>query len=302
MMLGLTRRTVLAAAPLAACTSATLAGAPSSRWRDALTRLERSPTARLGACILDTGTGVMIGSRLEERFALCSTFKMPLAAAVLRAIDRGFLAANQIVPYTQADIVPHHPVTGPNLAKGGMAVVALAEAAQKTSDNVAANLLMRLLGGPSAMTAFFRDLGDAESRLDRYEPTMNLVASGDPRDTTTPSAMAHTTRAIFTTDVLSPPSRALLVRWMIETDTGLKRIRAGLPKDWRVGDKTGTRLGDTLNSHYNDVAIASPPGRPSPLVITAYYDAGAAVDAMRDEDQAVLASVGAVATQWVTQT
>lgn len=297
----LSRRSFIAALPLLGCAPA----APGLSALDAplqhnpdLAALETLPNARLGVCILDTATGAITGHRLNERFALCSTFKMALAAAVLRAVDRGQFAADQIVPYTQADMVPHHPVTGPNLAKGGMALLQLAEAAQKTSDNVAANLLMRMLGGPDGLTAFFRDLGDQETRIDRYEPMMNFVPTGEVRDTTTPLAMARATQAIFTSKVLSEQSRALLTQWMIETDTGAKRIRAGLPKDWRAGDKTGTGLGEGINNFYNDIAIIWPPGRTAPLVVTAYYDAGAPFDEMRDEDQAVLAAVGRIASNW----
>ena len=297
----LDRRSFLVGLPLIGCApapSAAPVGKTEPKFEPVLAALETLPNARLGACVLDTATGAVTGHRLNERFAMCSTFKMALAAAVLREVDSGRISSDQFVPYTQADMVSHHPETGPNLAKGGMTVLQLAEAAQKTSDNVASNLLLRMLGGPEGLTAFFRELGDTVTRIDRFEPMMNFVPTGEVRDTTTPLAMAQAMRAIFTTDVLSENARALLTQWMIDTQTGARRIRAGLPADWRAGDKTGTGLGDGINNFYNDIAIAWPPGRAMPLVITAYYDAGAAFDEMRDEDVAVLAAVGRFAGQW----
>jgi beta-lactamase class A len=256
------------------------------------------PRARLGAYILNVETGAAIGHRANERFAFCSTFKLPLAAAILREVDRGRLRLEQFVPYGPGDIVMHHPVTGPNLEKGGMSLVALAEAAQKTSDNVAANLLMKMIGGPDGMTAFFRELGDSVSRIDRYEPATNVVPANEVRDTTSPAAIAHTLKLICFGDMLSPASKAMLLQWMIDTTTGAKRIRAGLPEGWRAGDKTGTGLGDGINNFTNDIAVAWPPHGQPAYVIVGFFDAGAAFPELRDEDQAALAGVGRVAATW----
>lgn len=266
--------------------------------RRALVELENKSGGRLGVCILDTATGRHLGHRVDERFAMCSTFKMPLAAAILRQADQGKLSLDTFVPYTEADMVFNAPVTQANLAKGGMTIAALAEAAQKQSDNPAANLLLKQLGGPQGLTQFFRDLGDDTTRIDRFEPGMNSVKPGDERDTTTPAAMAATAQKILTGDVLKPASRDLLIQWMIDTKTGEKRIRAGLPKDWRAGDKTGTGY-DEVSGKCNDIAIAWPPGNP-PLIITAYYNTTGPADDIRDEDQAVLAEVGRIATAWIS--
>jgi beta-lactamase class A len=264
----------------------------------ALVDLEQKSGGRLGVCILDTATGRRLGHRIDERFAMCSTFKMPLAAAILRQTDRGKLSLDTFVPYTKADMVFNAPVTQANLAKGGMTIGALAEAAQKQSDNPAANLLLKQLGGPEGFTQFFRDLGDDVTRIDRFEPEMNKVDPGDERDTTSPRAMANTVAKILTGDALKPASREVLIQWMIDTTTGAKRIRAGLPADWRAGDKTGTGLDGTWGK-YNDNAIAWPPGK-APLIITAYYNVENPTDEIRDKDQAVLAEVGRIATAWIS--
>jgi beta-lactamase class A len=262
-----------------------------------LVELERRAGGRLGVCVIDTASGRRVGHRMDERFAMCSTFKLPLAAAILQQADRGKLSLDTVLPYTKADIVMHAPVTEPNLVKGGMTIRDLAEAAQKQSDNVAANLLVKHLGGPQVFTQFLRTHGDRVSRLDRYEPEMNNVPPGDKRDTTSPAAMAETVARILTTGrVLMRGSRQLLMQWMADTATGAKRLRAGLPIAWRSGDKTGTAL-DDYSAKCNDVAFAAPPDRAF-LIIAAYYNTGAPHDELRDEDQAIIAEVGRIAAAW----
>lgn len=264
-----------------------------------LAKLEKKTGGRLGVALLDTGTGALSGHRLNERFGMCSTFKLPLAAAILRKVDEGSLRLDQWVPFTQADIVPHAPVTQQHLTQGGMTVQALAEAAQTTSDNVAANLLLQLLGGPAGFTSMLRTADDTVTRLDRIEPAMNEVLHGEVRDTTTPHAMAQTVARQLTGGWLSGSATTLLTGWMVATQTGTKRLRAGLPPTWRAGDKTGTGMAPGMPDKYNDIAIAWPPAR-APLIVTAYFETRAAHGGrMRDADQAVLAQVGRIAAEWV---
>jgi len=290
----ITRRTLLTVA--AATTIAPTARATSIIHP--LPALEHWSGGRLGVCILDSATGRRLEHRTDERFAMCSTFKLPLAAAILREADRGKLSLDATIPVSKADLVMHAPVVEANLAKGSMTIRALAEAAQKQSDNAAANLLLKQIGGPAGFTQFFRDLDDQTTRSDRLEPEMNRWKPGDDRDTTTPTAMAATIGKILTGDVLAPASRELLIQWMIDTKTGAKRIRAGLPQDWRAGDKTGTGYDDVCGK-VNDIAIAWPPGK-APLIITAYYNTAGPADDVSDKDQAVLADVGRIAAKWAT--
>jgi len=152
-----------------------------------------------------------------------------------------------------------------------MTIEALVEAAQKTSDNAAANVVLRRLGGPAAFTGWLRSIGDATTRLDRYETELNLVPPGDHRDTSTPRAFARTVAKLTTGGVLSPSSRQKLVRWTVETGTGLKRLRAGLPDTWIAGDKTGTAFADGMAPKVNDVAIAWPPGA-APIVLSCFLE------------------------------
>ena len=233
-----------------------------------------------------------------RRFGLCSTFKLPLAALVLRESELGRLDLETFVRYGEADLVPYAPVTKENLPKGGMTVGALAEAAQKTSDNVAANLLLRLLGGPAGLTQKLRALGDDMTRLDRMEPEMNLVPPGEVRDTTTPKAMARTVADCVSGPVLSPESAQVLRRWMEETRTGSRRIRAGLPSGTPAGDKTGTGIAPGMANKYNDVAVVWPEGQ-EPAVIAAYFEADGEYSNIRPQDEAVLEEVGVIAADWL---
>jgi len=176
-------------------------------------------------------------------------------------------------------------------------VMALPEAAQTTSDNVAANCLLKLVGGPTGFTAILRAAGDPTTRLDRFEPQMNRVSGRDLRDTTSPAAMARTTAMLLTSDWLTPTSRERLIGWMEATTTGQLRLRAGLPTHWRSGDKTGTGMAPGMPAKYNDIAITWPPGKP-PGIVTAFFETPQPRSSMRDKDQAVLAQVGRIAATW----
>jgi beta-lactamase class A len=234
---------------------------------------------------------------MEERFALCSTFKLAMVAACLREADRGRLDLAQVLTYSEADLLPWAPVTRKHVASGGLSIVALAQAAQEKSDGVAANLLVRRLGGPMAVTAKFREMGDSVTRLDRYEPDLGLVLSADLRDTTSPLAMASLVQRLTTGDVLEDRSRERLLQWMQNTDTGAHRLRAGLPAGWRSGNKTGTGRAEGTTNKCNDVAITFPPGQ-APIVIAAYFDSGEYTAQIERRHEAVLAEVGRIAADW----
>jgi beta-lactamase class A len=298
------RRDILAGAVAAAIDAATSqAQAAPQRNPDARARLQSLETgeARLGVCFLDTGSQELVGNRAEEHFAMCSTFKLALAGAILRETDAGRLGLAEVLHYKKADLLAWAPVTSENLAKGGMSIAALAEAAQKVSDGTAANLLVKRLGGPAAVTAKWREMGDQVTRLDRYEPQLGMVLSGDLRDTTTPLAMAQLVRRLTTGTLLSPTSRQTLLTWMFDTKTGAKRIRAGVPTGWTIGNKTGTGRDAGITNKCNDVAIIYPPGR-SPIIVSAYFDSGEFTEQVEDRHQAVLAEVGRIAAEWAMAT
>ena len=292
------RRTVVGA--LGATIALPAFAKPRSSGQTALAALEAKSGGRLGVAILDTATGRVSGHRADERFGMCSTFKLPLAAVILAEIDAGRLRGDTVVPYGEGDLAPNSPITRANIGKGGMTIVDLAKAAQQSSDNTAANLLIHLAGGPAGVTAKLRALGDPASRLDRYEPAMNLVLPGEIYDTTTPRGMAMGMRSYLLGRALKPASRDLLTGWMIETKTGGRRLRAGLPAGWRAGDKTGSSWNETMMvDKINDNAIFWPPGH-APVIVSAYLDAATPSKAIRPEDEAILVDVGRIAARSFT--
>lgn len=282
---GLGRRSVL----MGACLLLASGGQAAQPVEPAdLAALERAAGGRLGFALLDSGTGTITGHRTGERFALCSTFKLPLAGLVLQAADRGELGLGDHLPITAADLVPYAPVTEPHVGKS-LTIGELAQGTQTTSDNMAANLLMRRLGGPEGVTRRLRALGDQVTRLDRYEPEMTLVIGDDQRDTSSPEAMATTVARLVVEDTLSPAARAELARWMVETRTGMNRLRAGAPAGWLAGDKTGTGYGPERPNRVNDIAVLWPPHR-KPLVVAAFLETPGGFEGIRPEDEAVLAA------------
>lgn len=247
-----------------AAPAAVQAGMPRS-----LAEIEARVGGRVGVFALDTGTGRLLAHRADERFAMCSTFKWALAAAVLARVDRAQLSLDERVSYGSTDLLEYAPVTREHVAEGSMTVDTLARAAVTVSDNTAANLLLAKIGGPAGFTQFVRSLGDLVTRLDRDEPTLNSNDPGDPRDTTSPRAMVGLMRRVLCGNALSPASCERLLDWLRACETGKDRLRAGLPQDWTVGDKTGSGPRSTIN----DVAIAVPPHR-APILIAAYMSEG----------------------------
>ncbi len=278
-MVDVTRRGTIVGA-----VAAVLAAPPASAATDAFALLEQRVGGRLGVAALDTSTGARMGHRAGERFAMCSTFKLLAVATVLARIDRGQERLDRHITYGPADLLDYAPVSRAHVREGGLPLGVLCQAAIELSDNTAANLILRQIGGPPAVTAFARSLGDNVTRLDRTEPTLNTAIPGDPRDTTAPLAMLADLRALSLGGVLSPGSRERLNGWLSDTKTGLTRLRAGFPSGWRVGDKTGT--GD--NGSANDVAVVWAPG--GPILFACYLtETASAKPAARDAVHAQVA-------------
>jgi beta-lactamase class A len=246
-------------------------------------RLERESGGRLGVALLDTGTGTRFHHRGDERFPMCSTFKLLLVAAVLGRADRGEESLARRLSVRKQDLVPWAPFAESRVGKDA-SVEELCAAAMTQSDNVAANLLLASIGGPSGIGAFARTLGDSHTRLDRTETALNSAIPGDPRDTTTPLAMLADLQALLLGDALAPASRGRLEGWLRGNTTGDARLRAGFPKAWRVGDKTGSGANGTTN----DLAIVWPPGR-APLLVAAYLTGSKLDGDGRDAIHAALA-------------
>jgi beta-lactamase class A len=260
------------------------AGGPSEKLAADLVRIEKESGGRLGVAVLDTRTDAGTAHRVDERFPMCSTFKLLAAAAILARVDAGKDRLDSRIRFEARDVVVNSAMTKDRVGGEGMSVAELCEAAMIVSDNTAGNLLLARLGGPQGLTAYARSLGDMVTRLDRIEPDLNEAIPGDPRDTTSPAAMLSNLRTLVLGNVLSENSKDQLTRWLIGNRTGDTRLRAGLPSGWRVGDKTGSGERGTTN----DVGVIWPPER-APVLASIYLTETAASGEQRN---ATLAAVG----------
>ena len=257
-----------------------------------LQQLETTAQGRLGVFILDTATGQGHGHRADERFMMLSSFKLLASALVLARVDRGQESLDRRITFAKTDLVTYSPVTERFAGTAeGMSLAGLCEATLTTSDNSAANFILDSYGGPAALTRFARELGDDTTRLDRRETELNTGTAAAQLDTTTPRAMALTLQKLLLGAALSPASRQQLQRWLVANTTGDKRLRAGLPTGWRVGEKTGTNQTDA-----NDIGMAWPANGRTPLIITAYLAESTATSAVKE---ATLAGVARLAASLV---
>ncbi|AWM24149.1 beta-lactamase [Sinorhizobium fredii USDA 205] len=265
----ITRRNVLIGTALL-CPALALAGPAHAAATDddvteLLAELEKRTGGRLGVAVLDTETNTSFGYRETERFAMCSTFKALAAACALARVDRGEEKLDRRITFGKDVLLPHSPVAEKHVGGEGMTIAELCDAAITISDNAAGNLLLESFGGPAGLTSWLRSIGDEATRLDRTEPDLNEARFGDPRDTTTPAAMIGTLGKLAFGSVLSESSRQQLIEWMVANTTGDARLRAGLPKSWRIGDKTGT----SSTGAVSDIAFAGPESR-GPILIAVY--------------------------------
>ncbi|MEA3065201.1 MAG: beta-lactamase class [Sphingomonadales bacterium] len=269
------RRTFLAAALAAGACARTVPAA--SRFDEAAGRFEAiraalGPGGRLGVAAIDTGSGRELRFDADSRYPLASTFKLPLAAFVLHLVEGGELSLDEELPFAPGDPLGNSPTVEANLARGRLPLRQLCAAVVEVSDNSAANILLRRTGGPEALTRFIRGCGDPVTRLDRFEMDLGSNLPGDPRDTTSPAAMAGLARKLVLGDVLAEENRNRLQLWLKKSVPGPDRLKAGLPSPpWLVGHKTGT----AANGGINDVAIGWRSGRP-PIVIACYLSGGTA--------------------------
>ena len=258
-----------------------------------LADLEKKTGGRLGVSVLDTETNISLGHREEEHFPLCSTYKALAAGFVLARVDQGTEKLDRRVTYGKDKVVTYSPETEKHADGDGMTIAELCAAAITLSDNTAGNLLLESFGGPAALTSCFSNTATTETRLDRNEPDVNQAVKDDPRDTTTPDAMLDSIGLLTLGNTLSETSREQLVNWLVANTTGNNRLRAGLPKEWKVGDKTGTGN----NGSYADIAVIWPPDRGAILVTTFVAEATAPAK----DVEAVFAEIGKIVVGMVGQ-
>lgn len=243
-------------------TTTTRPTADEKQFAGEFTKLEREFKARLGVYAVDTGTGREVAWNEGERFAYASTFKALAAGAVLD--EYSLDGMDRRITYSRADLIAHSPVTEKHV-ETGMTLSQLCDGAVRYSDNTAANLLLDALGGPRILDSTLKEIGDDVTRMERREPELSRWVPGETRDTTTPRALARDLRAYVLGDVLPKDERAQLTKWLRTNTTGDELIRAGVPRNWVVGDKTGTGSGYGAR---NDIAVVWPPdGAPIVMAI-----------------------------------
>lgn len=212
---------------------------PQATLEKTVAGIEQRLDARVGITLVDTGSGETWSHRPDERFAMNSTVKVPICALVLQQHDEGRLSLTEPLPVRESDLLSYAPVTSEHVGDD-MSVSELCLAALDMSDNTAANLVLDRVGGPRSVTDLFRQAGDPFSRLNRREPDLNDVAPGDPRDTTTPAAMAATLRELLLGETLTPSSRDQLAAWMSHGGVTQDLIRSHAPAGSEVYDKSGS--------------------------------------------------------------
>jgi|TARA_R100000049_G_C1944450_1_gene89186 beta-lactamase class A len=252
--------------------------------------LEIASGGRLGLALYSQEDGLVFAHRGAERFAMCSTFKLALAAMALDTPG----VRDERLDFGADDVLSYAPYAKERAQIGWMSGMGAARHAVTLSDNTAANLLLARLGGPEAFTAWLRDAGDRVTRLDRNEPTLNENAEGDPRDTTTPGAKTELVGNLLWSDRLFADDRRILRDWLVETPTGMARLRAGLPGNWNAGDKTGT-CGGEGQREFNDIAVFETPAG-SHYVLAAFLDRPTGTSAEAD---AVLADAARAVAEWI---
>ncbi len=269
-------------------------GYNDGRLNARLAEIDKRSGGRLGCAVLNTSTGAVVAHRGDERFPMCSTFKASAVAFVLQRVDRRAERLDRRIVFSEHDILSHAPITKLHVGGDGMPVADLCAAAITESDNTAANLLLASFGGPAALTSFWRAIGDTVTRLDRTELELNEAKPGDPRDTTSPIAMLENLRKFVLGDVLALPSRKMFTKWLVANTTGDARLRAGFPRNCKIGDKTGTGGYQTAN----DIAVIWPLNH-KPLVVAAYLTQGRGSD---DDSDGILADVGRAVAYEITST
>ncbi|TNH41791.1 class A beta-lactamase [Photorhabdus luminescens] len=237
----------------------------STRLATVVKQEEQTLNARIGVAVIDTASDKIVSYRGNERFPLNSTFKALLCGVLLSEVDKGKVALTDAIQFNKTELVEYSPVSEKFVAPASMNWQQLCSAAVSYSDNTAANLIAKKVGGPAAMNLFFSGLGDSVTHLDRYEPELNSAIPGDERDTTTPVAVSQTLQKLTLGEVLKPSSRQQLVEWMRDDKVADALLRSVLPAGWKIADKTGA--GD-----YGSRSIISIvwPKNSSPLIVAIY--------------------------------
>ncbi|MDO8322350.1 MAG: class A beta-lactamase [Phenylobacterium sp.] len=255
---------------------------------------ERARPGVLGVGLMNLESGETWDFNGERRFPMQSVFKAPLGAAVLAEVDAGRLKLDDIITLAEEDLSPPlSPIADAYPARRDYTVRELLTAATGVSDNTAADVLMKKIGGPGAVTAWLVGKKVEEVRVDRYERQLQPDSIGmasfrpawkssqaymaalnnvppearrkavaiylsDPQDTATPRGALNFLDKLDDGELLSPASRKLLLQIMTDTTTGQDRLKAGFPAGASLAHKTGTaRTDQGVTPAVNDIGIVT---------------------------------------------
>lgn len=288
MTSGADRRSVLTG--LGALGAAGFAPVParSTAWDRDIAALEARHGGRIGLAAHSGGRDIVYNG--DARFLYCSSFKLFLAAATLQRADLGRERLERAVTITAADPVGHSPVTRTFVGRD-MTVQDLCQATVEVSDNGAANILIRELGGLDAWRRWYRSIGDQVTNVDRMELALNRPDG--VKDTTTPIQTLANLQAVYRAPdqtsavarpthpldgaLLRPRSLDLLDAWLVASPTGPGRIKGGVGPGMVVAHKTGT----SGTGHVIDIGMVRPVVG-APAFIAVYVEAAAATPEQRE--------------------
>ena len=249
-------------------------------------RIERQLDARVGFAAYDLETEQRWEYNADQLFAMSSTFKTLACAVLLQRVDEGSEQLERRVEVSASDIVTYSPVTEAYADNREISLFELCEATMTTSDNTAANLILQAIGGPQAVTAFVRELGDSVTRLDRWETELNEAAPHDERDTSTPIALVSNLEKLVVGNALSPQSKNQLREWLVNNEVADGLFRSQMPDEWVIGDRTGAGGFGSRSI----TAVIWPPGR-EPTIVAFYITE---TDASFEERNSAIAELGSV--------
>ena len=258
-------RFLLSIAVCALTLAANEAASQSERLVEFIKQTEAELDARIGVSVLVPGSEMSWEYKGDERFPMTSTFKTIACAALLHRVDAGLDSLGRVVTFEESDLVTYSPVTEKRVGNIGMSLAELCEATITVSDNTAGNLILDAIGGPAGFTEFSRSLGDRVTRLDRWELDLNEALPGDTRDTTSPNAMAGLLEKLIFGETLTAKSREQLTSWLKGNLVGDSLLRASIPSDWQIGDKTGAG-----NFGSRTIAAIMWPPSSDPIIATVY--------------------------------
>lgn len=232
--------------------------------RKQLHSITNSYKATIGVGIVHVENGDTLTINNDHKFPMQSVYKFPQALYVLHLVDKHKLSLSQKVHVSKEDVEP--PTWSPLKKKypDGNVDVTIAELlyySVSMSDNVACDLLFKVIKGPKEVTGYIRSLGFDDIRLINTEHQMHSDMSLQFKNSSSPLSMSKLLTGFYKNQYLSDSSYLFLKHLMTASFNSFKRIKGLLPPTVEVAHKTGTGGEDSnyIRSACNDVGIITLP-------------------------------------------